>query len=102
MRPTRAMVARRKPIRRVHTVRPITLPAARIATMEVPMHEDPALRNLPPRADAIAARHEVEDLELGGIKGFAVVFFLLIGVSLVVVWIVFRVLLGVTSATDGP
>jgi hypothetical protein len=66
------------------------------------MHEDPALRNLPPRADALAARHEVEDMPLGGIKGFAVFFFVLIGVTFVVVWIILRVLLGISAANDGP
>jgi hypothetical protein len=64
------------------------------------MHDDPALRNLPPRAEAIAARHEVEDIELGGIKGFIVFLSLLLGVTLVVVWLVIRVLLTQTYASD--
>jgi hypothetical protein len=65
------------------------------------MHEDPALRNLAPRAEALAARHEVEDIALGGLKGFVVFLGLMLVVTFIVVWLVMRVLLHVSFSSDG-
>ncbi len=65
------------------------------------MHEDPALRNLPPRAEALAARHEVEDIGLGGIKGFVVFLFLMLIVTFIIVWLLMRVFLHVSFSSDG-
>lgn len=39
------------------------------------MHEDPALRNLPPSNDAAKAGHEVADITLGGIRNFGIILF---------------------------
>jgi hypothetical protein len=64
------------------------------------MHEDPSLRNLPPRAEALAARHEVEDMPLGGIKGFVVFLALMIAGTFVVVWVVTRLLLHLSVSGD--
>jgi hypothetical protein len=64
------------------------------------MHEDPALRNLPPRPETLAARHEVEDLALGGIKASVFLLALLIVGTFIVVWLVFRVLLHVAVSFD--
>jgi hypothetical protein len=65
------------------------------------MHENPALRNLPPRPETLAAKHEVEDLALGGLKGFVFFLGVLLAGTFLVVWLVFRVLLHVTGASDG-
>jgi hypothetical protein len=64
------------------------------------MHDDPSLRNLPPAADAIAARHEVADLPLAGIKGFIVFLGLMLCVTFIAVWLVFHVLLRVSVGGD--
>jgi len=65
------------------------------------MHEDPSLRNLPPAAEALAARHEVEDMPLAGIKGFVVFLSLLLLVTFIIVWLVIRVLLHMSVTSDG-
>ena len=65
------------------------------------MHEDPSLRNLAPRAEALAARHEVEDLSLGGLKVSVVLLGLLLIATFIIVWIAIRVLLQQTTAGDG-
>jgi hypothetical protein len=67
---------------------------------EAAMHEDPALRNLPPRAEALAARHEVEDMPLGGIKGFVVFLAVMLLATFIVVWLVIRILLSQSYAED--
>jgi hypothetical protein len=64
------------------------------------MHEDLALRNLPPRAEALAARHEVEDLPLGGIKGFLVFLVIMLVVTFIVVWLIIRVMLQQSIASQ--
>ena len=66
------------------------------------MHEDPSLRNLPPAAEALAARHEVEDMPLGGIKGFVVFLSLTIAVTFIVVAVLLHVLLHIDVAGDQP
>jgi hypothetical protein len=65
------------------------------------MHEDPSLRNLAPRAEALAARHEVEDLPLGGLKGLIVFLALMLLVTFIIVWLVMRVLLSQSNSGDG-
>ena len=65
------------------------------------MHEDPSLRNLAPRAEALAARHEVEDLPLGGLKGVGVFLALMLLFTFIVVWLVMRVLLQQSNSGDG-
>ncbi len=47
------------------------------------MHEDPALRNLPPSNDAAKAGHEVADITLGGIRNFGIILFGTIVITLV-------------------
>jgi hypothetical protein len=64
------------------------------------MHEDPRLRNLPPRAEAVAARHEVEDLALSNLKGFLIFLALLIGASFIVVYLVMRILIHQAALED--
>ena len=47
------------------------------------MHEDPALRNLPPSRDAATAGHEVADITLGGIRNFGIILFGTIIITLI-------------------
>ncbi|MBV8780996.1 MAG: hypothetical protein JO353_06320 [Phycisphaerae bacterium] len=56
------------------------------------MHEDPALRNLPPSAAAAAAGHEVADITLGGIRNFLIILFGTIAITLVLMAFLYSLL----------
>jgi len=64
------------------------------------MHIDPVKAFAPPRAEAVAARHEVEDMGTGSIKLFALGMALMLIVTFIIVALVMRVLLHVSLSSD--